>query len=298
MNDMQRYLDYLKYERRYSEFTILSYQQDLDKWMFFLNINKLTYLDVNYRDVRLFLQDCYEKKYARSTVGRILSSIKSFYKYLIIEKKIEQNPIALIQKGKTYQKLPQFLYVQEMTALFDSIDKSSVLGMRNYALLELLYATGIRVRECSEIKLHDFDIANRMLRIEGKGSKVRYIPVGEFAIDAIKLYLGESRPQLVKKSEHSHSYLFVNHLGNNLSDRGIRDILNRITKITSERIKISPHKIRHTFATHLLDNGADLRSVQELLGHVNLSSTQIYTHVSKERLKAVYSVTHPRAKNK
>ena len=296
MEMIKKYINYLKYEKRYSEHTIISYENDLNAWMKFLYDLKIDYKEVTYREVRLFLQQCHQKKLARSTVGRRMSAIKMFYRFLVIEAIIKTNPIVLVKTGIKTSILPKFLYEQEIEALFSSIDTSDVLGCRNYALLELLYATGIRVSECCGLRTSDLDFDRGMLLVYGKDQKMRYVPLGEFVIHAMQDYLSK-RHELSVKSNIKSDIVFLNHRGTALTDRGVRDILKRMTNTTSEHIKLAPHMIRHTFATHLLNNGADLRSVQELLGHVNLSSTQIYTHVSKERLKAVYNLTHPRAKN-
>jgi integrase/recombinase XerC len=297
MEAVENYLNYLTYEKRYAENTIESYEKDLQKWMTFLSTKDISYVDITYKEVRLFLQDCYNQKLARTTVGRTMSAIKMFYRYLVSTGIIKVNPISLVKAGSGINTLPKFLYEQEINALFDSIDTSTVLGNRNYALLELLYATGIRVAECCDLKISNFDFDGGLLLIFGKGGKMRYVPIGEFAVSAIKKYLKEARPELARKSKIETDVVFLNHRGTALTDRGVRDILKRITDATSENIKLAPHMIRHSFATHLLNNGADLRAVQELLGHANLSSTQIYTHVSKDRLKTVYDMTHPRARS-
>ena len=297
MEQLQNYMDYLTYEKRYSPHTITNYKKDIQNWLTFLNSKNTFFLNATYKDVRLFLQDCHNKKLARTSVGRTMSAIKMFYKFLVSTGIINSNPIMLIKAGKNISTLPKFLYEQEINALFDSIDTSDVLGIRNYALLELLYATGIRVSECCDLKLFNFEIDTGLLLVHGKGGKMRYVPIGEFAASAIEDYIRKARPQLASKSKIATDVVFLNNRGTPLTDRGIRDILKRLTLATSENIKLSPHMVRHTFATHLLNNGADLRSVQELLGHVNLSSTQIYTHVSKERLKSVYEMAHPRARS-
>lgn len=296
MEMLEEYLNYLTYELRYSDHTIANYNADIEKWIEFLNDTQVVLTEATYKEVRLFLQDCHNKKLARATVGRYMSSIKMFYRFMLKEGYVAANPIMLIRRQKKVDLLPKFLYEQEMTALFESIDDTDALGIRNIALLELLYATGIRVNECCELRLTDFDFDASMLLVHGKGNKMRYVPLGEFVTSALSDYLKNARGELLNKSKKDTDYIFLNNTGTPLTDRGVRDILNRITKKTAQNIKITPHMIRHTFATHLLNNGADLRSVQELLGHVSLTSTQIYTHVSKERLKEVYTLTHPRAR--
>lgn len=297
MQELKDYLNYLTYEKRYSELTITSYEKDLNNWFTFLATKNVTMLEVTHREVRAYLQECYHKKLARTTVGRSISAIKMFYRFLVAEGVIDANPIVTTRTNRSVSALPKFLYEQEITALFESIDTTEILGIRNLAILELLYATGIRVAELCTIKLADVDFDGGMLLVHGKGGKMRYIPLGDFVVDALSAYLKTARPELAKKAKMPTDILFLNHYGRPLTDRGVRDILTRLTDGAAANIKLAPHMIRHTFATHLLDNGADLRSVQELLGHANLSSTQIYTHVSKEKLKSVYELTHPRAKH-
>lgn len=295
MAEVEKYLQYMKYEKRYSPLTVQSYEQDLKLWLAFLEARDVEPFEATYREVRGFLQDCHLKKRARTSVSRMLSAIKMFYRFLVNEGHIKTNPITLSRTAKGAQPLPKFLYEQEIEALFLTLDASTTLGQRDYALLELLYATGIRVSECCGLKISDFDFERSLLRVYGKGQKVRYVPLGAFVTVAMKAYLEEARVQLAQKNTLQTDAVFLNHRGAALSDRGVRDILTRLTEKAAQNTKLSPHMIRHTFATHLLNHGADLRAVQELLGHANLSSTQIYTHVSKERLKAVYEQTHPRA---
>ena len=293
---VNRYLEYLTYEKRYSTHTILNYKKDLEEWQSFCKQELIEPLDVEYSEVRAYLNYCYTHQLNRSTVSRKLSSLRSYYQFLLKEGVICHNPFSMIKAPKGGQVLPKFLYEEEMVALFESIDQSTVLGCRNYALLEILYATGIRVSECCGLTLKQLDFETGMMLVHGKGGKDRYIPLGEFAVESIQAYLQQSRPRLLKKSKIETDYLFLNHYGLPLTERGVRDILNRLTKQTANHIKLAPHMIRHTFATHLLNHGADLRAVQELLGHEHLSSTQIYTHVSKEHLKQAYALAHPRAK--
>lgn len=229
-------------------------------------------------------------------MSRKLSSLRSFYQFLLKEEIVEQNPFLLMKGPKKGETLPKFLYAEELQALFESIDQTTILGCRNYALLELLYGTGIRVSECCQMEISQLNRELGVVLIHGKGGKDRYVPIGSFALEALENYLLKSRPNLLKKSNIETNIIFLNHLGTPLTERGVRDILNRMTNQTSKHLKVAPHMLRHTFATHLLNNGADLRSVQELLGHENLSSTQIYTHVSKEHLKQVYALAHPRAR--
>ena len=290
------YFEYLTYEKRYSSHTILSYQLDLEEWQSFCEKELIQLLEVEYGEVRAYLNECYLQKLSRSTVSRKLSSLRSFYQFLLKEGVVSNNPFSMIKAPKGGQVLPKFLYEEEIEALFNSIDQTTVLGCRNYALLEILYATGIRVSECCGLTLKQLDLDAGMLLVHGKGGKDRYIPLGAFALESIEAYLKKSRPALLNKSKVETDRLFLNHYGLPLTERGVRDILNRLTKQTAQHIKLAPHMIRHTFATHLLNHGADLRSVQELLGHEHLSSTQIYTHVSKDHLQQAYVMAHPRAR--
>ena len=293
---IDQFLEYLTYEKRYSAHTVLNYQNDLKEWFSLCEQEGLLIENIQYNDVRTYLSWCYTKKLSRRTVSRKLSALRSFYQFLLNEGVVGNNPFSMLKAPKAKQTLPKFLYEEEMAAIFESIDQESVLGCRNYAILELLYGTGLRVSECCGLQLEQLDFELAVLLVHGKGNKQRYIPMGAFAVLAVQNYLEKSRPQLVGKSQSATKSLFLNHLGYPLTERGVRHILNQITEKAAGNIKLAPHMIRHTFATHLLNNGADLRSVQELLGHENLSSTQIYTHVSKEHLKQVYQRAHPRAK--
>lgn len=295
-NYFDAYMEYLTYEKRYSTHTVLNYQKDLQEWQLFCEKEFIRPLEVEYGEVRAYLNYCYLQKLSRSTVSRKLSSLRSFYQFLLKDNIITNNPFSMIKAPKGGQMLPKFLYEEEMVALFDSIDQTTILGCRNYALLEILYATGIRVSECCGLTLKQLDLESGMVLVHGKGGKDRYIPLGAFAVESIQTYLEKSRPSLLNKTKIETDCLFLNHYGFPLTERGVRDILNRLTKQTAQHIKLAPHMIRHTFATHLLNHGADLRAVQELLGHEHLSSTQIYTHVSKEHLQQAYVMAHPRAK--
>ena len=220
--------------------------------------------------------------------------MRSFYKYLAREKIIDDNPFTLVSMPKAEKRLPGFFYEEELEMLFDSCKTDTPLGIRNKAILELLYGTGIRVGECCSIRLKDIDFYMSTMLIHGKGHKERYVPFGSFAHDQLEDYIRNARPVLLNGAE-DHGYLFVNFRGGRLTPRGLRGILNKLLEESSLQGKIHPHKLRHTFATHLLNNGADMRTVQELLGHAFLSSTQIYTHVTNEHLRKTYMSSHPRA---
>lgn len=292
---LKLFIEYLQIERNYSQYTIGSYEFDVKDFFMFMNEQNINSVnDVTYSDIRIYLTKLYEERLARKSVARKISSLRSFYKFLSREKIIEENPFTLVSIPKAEKRLPNFFYGEEMQQLFDAIKTESPLGLRNLAILELLYATGIRVGECSQLRLKDVDFFLSTILVHGKGSKDRYVPFGSFAHDALEQYIHNARKQLMK-NQNTHDFLFVNYRGGPLTTRGISVILGKILEDSSYNGKIHPHMLRHTFATHLLQNGADMRTVQELLGHSFLSSTQKYTHVTNEYLRKSYMSHHPRA---
>lgn len=290
-------MEYLQIEKNASPYTTLFYQQDIDLFLDFLNSENINELSqVNYQDIRVFLTLLYQKKLSRRSVSRILSSLRSFYKYLEREKNVDTNPFIQISLPKTAKKIPNFLYQAELEALFEASDLSTPLGQRNQALLETLYATGIRVSECQGLLIQNIDFSIGSMFIRGKGNKERYVIFGRYAEEALQSYIEEGRNKLLAKNKQETNHVFLNARGTPLTTRGIRSILTKMVEQTALSIHLHPHMLRHTFATHMLNEGADLRTVQELLGHENLSSTQIYTHVTKDHLQKVYMKSHPRAK--
>jgi len=294
-NHVQAFITYLQIEKNYSPYTIEFYTQDINQFFHFMKdqvIDKLE--DVSPSDVRIYLTELFSEQLARKTIARKISSLRSFYRFLLREKVVENNPFSAVSIPKLEKRLPDFFYEEELQQLFLSCDTNTPLGLRNKALLELLYATGIRVGECTKIQLSDIDFSVSTVLVRGKGQKERYVPFGSFAHNALEAYIKTGRNKLMKNAS-THSYLFVNYRGGILTDNGVRDILNKMMNTSSSQGKIHPHKLRHSFATHLLANGADMRTVQELLGHAFLTSTQIYTHVTNEYLKKTYMSYHPRA---
>ncbi len=291
MKYLEDYLKYLKYQKNYSQETIDSYEEDLVEFFDFLESENLELLTVEYDDVRFFLMGLDKKHNKASTVSRKLSSLRGFYKFLINKEYIKNNPFSLIKSPKKEKKLPRFFYYNELEEMFNSIDITTPLGQRNRLILEVLYASGVRVSELVNIKLKD--INGEEIKVLGKGNKERITRIGDYAREILDLYLDEGYKELNKKNS---DYLFLNNNGNKLTTRGIRYILDEIIKNTNVKKKISPHMLRHSFATHLLNEGCDILSVQELLGHESLSATAIYTHVTTDRLKDVYFKTHPRAR--
>ncbi len=291
MKYLEEYLKYLKYQKNYSQETIDSYEEDLVEFLDFLKKENIDLLDVKYDDVRFFLMELNDKKNKASTISRKLSSLRGFYKFLINRDYIKNNPFTLIKTPRKEKKLPRFFYYNELEEMFNSIDISDALGQRNRLILEVLYASGVRVSELVNIKLKD--INDEEIKVLGKGNKERITRIGDYAREILDLYLSDGYKELNKNNSE---YLFLNKNGNKLTTRGIRYILDEIIKNTNVKKKISPHMLRHSFATHLLNEGCDILSVQELLGHESLTATAIYTHVTTDRLKDVYFKTHPRAR--
>jgi integrase/recombinase XerC len=294
--EIEAFIKYLKIEKNSSSHTIDNYLRDINHFMGFIKQQGISHFAaVSYATVRVYLTILYDKQYARKTVSRKISSLRSFYRYMLREEIVTDNPFFSTALPKQRKQLPKFLYYEELEQILSVCDCNDTLGQRDLALLELLYGTGIRVSECCNINLSDLDRANQLVLVKGKGKKERYVPIGSYAIQAVEHYIQHGRVELVGKHKGDQNALFVNHRGGRLTDRGIRTILDKIIKKASSTLHVSPHTLRHTFATHLLNEGADLRTVQELLGHENLSTTQIYTHVTKEQLRKVYQTCHPRA---
>lgn len=296
MDHLTDFLRYIIIERHYSEKTKEAYQDDiLDFFSFLKETGNEDYLSVTVQDIRIYLSFLHDQSYSRNTISRKLSSLRSFYQFLVKNDILSENPFSYIQMKRQQAKLPRFFYEKEIDALFQQTQGDDALDNRNRALLEVLYGTGIRVTECTNIKIKDIDFDTSVVLIYGKGNKERYVPFGSFAHDAILDYMKHGRDELMTKGKTTHDFLFVNHRGEKLTDSGIQYILKKMIEKSSLTADIHPHMFRHTFATHLLNNGADLRTVQELLGHSSLSSTQIYTHVTTDTLQKSYRNFHPRA---
>ncbi|OLN22798.1 tyrosine recombinase XerC [Domibacillus antri] len=293
-NYTHSYFAYLQIEKNSSVHTIKNYRDDLEQFFMFMNEQHIKKVeDVTHQDARLYLTGLHAQKMARASVSRKISALRGFYRFLMREEIVMENPFLIVHRPKGTKKLPSFFYEEEMRELFETVQETDALSIRNKALLELMYGTGIRVSECTGLTLTDIDIDLGIILVRGKGGKERYVPFGSFAAEAVQSYVELSRPTLMKNA--NHSMLFVNYRGGPLTVRGVRHILTELIEKASLSGKIHPHMLRHTFATHLLNNGADMRTVQELLGHTSLSSTQMYTHVTKEHLQKTYMKHHPRA---
>lgn len=300
------FMVYMEGERNCSVYTLDNYRRDLfDGLDFFCRVlgkkdDRVVPGDINYSLLRQYLGHLRIKGLSRATMARRLAAWRTFYRFLCREGYIMGNPVHRLPLPKQGRKLPGFLYLDEVRLLIGAPQTDNPLGIRDRALLELLYATGIRVGELVGLDVDDVDFRSEVIMVSGKGNKERLAPFGSYAAGALKNYLQESRPKLLpclgnKAGQDKQKALFLNFRGGRLTSRGIRGIISKyIQKLHMEK-GVSPHTLRHSFATHLLDNGADLRAVQELLGHARLSTTQIYTHVTKERLRAEYNKAHPRA---
>ena len=287
-NDLQRFLTYLKNERNFSDHTVTAYKNDVLQFIAFLEQEQLDFRTFEYRDARNYLVSQYNKGLERTTVSRRISALRSFYGFLYDGD--ESNPFVQLVHPKQKKYLPEFFYEKEMTLLFNSIDMSKPFAVRDKFILEMLYATGMRVSEFIELKSDAFDLGLMTVKVMGKGRKERIIPYGAYAHRSLLDYMDFRNSMTI-----THDYLLINQRGGPLTARGLTYILDMLIKRSSADGHIHPHKLRHTFATHLLNNGADLRTVQELLVHVNLSTTSKYTHITKAHLRNSYLSAHPRA---
>ena len=285
MNDFK---NYLLIDRHYSNNTINSYMNDLNIYINYLDSINIDYLKADQNTILEYLKYIHNKN--ELTLAHNISVLRSFYKFLLKEEKITNNPMENIDLPKLSKKLPSVLTIEEVDKLLD-IDLNDMYDYRNKAMLELLYASGLRVSELINLKIEDIDLTNDIVRTLGKGSKMRIVPFGNCALIALEKYINEYRALFIKKEVNE--YLFLNNHGKKMTRQGFFKILKAIALKQGIKKDISPHTLRHSFATHLLNGGADLRSIQEMLGHSNLATTQIYTNISKEELKKNYQNTHP-----
>lgn len=279
---------YLEIEKNYSPHTILNYRLDLEDFKKFLGGVELEKVD--YLALRKYLAVLKEKNLGTRTVGRRISALRSFFKFLTREGLLKTNPILILSSPKQEKHLPVFMTEEEVTRLIEGAfprNELDELGLRNRAILETFYSTGIRISELVGLDLQDIDFIGGIVKVMGKGKKERLVPIGETAASVIRKYLNKRKRQV--------DALFLNKNGKRITTRGVRGIVGKYIRLVGIKQGVSAHTFRHSFATHLLNRGADLRTVQELLGHANLSTTQIYTHLTTEKLKSVYDKAHPRA---
>lgn len=285
---IEKFIRYLEIEKDYSKYTIVNYRLDLEGFKNFLG--ETAPEKVDYLLLRKYLAILKEKNHQPRTIARKLSALRSFFKFLTREGLIKTNPILILSSPKLDKHLPQFLTEEEVTKLIESAapkNEKDERSLRDRAILETFYSTGIRISELVGLNLDDIDFIGGVVKVRGKGKKERLVPIGDYAINALRTYINKRK----KQSEA----VFLNRSGRRITDRGVRNIVEKYINRASIKHGVSAHTLRHSFATHLLNRGADLRSVQELLGHANLSTTQIYTHLTTERLKSVYDKAHPRA---
>ncbi len=288
---IDEFITYLQVERGLAENTISSYSRDLVRFITYLETRKIAPLKTTRKVIRDYLgtltQDLSKRSQARN-----VSAIKTFFRFLVSEGRMKENPARLLETPRIQQKLPDILSVDEVEQLLSQPDIATPLGQRDRAMLELLYATGLRVSELVNLKLLDVNLEAGYVKTFGKGSKERMVPFGEMALQAIKTYLSEGRQALLKRG--NPPYLFLNFRGKPLSRQGFWKIIRNHGTMAGIQKKIKPHGLRHSFASHLLEAGADLRSVQVMLGHADITTTQIYTHVTRKRLKELHETCHPR----
>ncbi|MBO0481985.1 site-specific tyrosine recombinase XerD [Candidatus Enterococcus courvalinii] len=292
--ELSEYLHYLNIERGLSANTRKSYERDLEQYLHFMEEKKITSWQMVDRYLVIqYLEKLHEEQKATATITRMISSLRRFHQFLRQERYTDHDPMQHIDTPKKAQKLPSTLTLKEVETLIETPDTSKTLGIRDRAILEVMYATGMRVSELINLKLGDLHLSLGLLQTIGKGDKERIIPLGDYAIQWLERYLDEARPLLVKDTSELH--VFVNNHGKGLSRQGIWKNLKQLVQQAGIRKDVTPHTLRHSFATHLLENGADLRTVQELLGHADISTTQIYTHITKKRMTDVYKQHFPRA---
>ena len=291
--DVRTFLSYLRVEKGLSDNTIQSYRRDMLKFVGFLEKQNLDTAKIQRQDVVDFLATLYKRRLDSRSVARHLVTIRHFFRFSLLEGFIKEDPAATIESPKFRQSLPYFLSVEEVERLLKQPDTSSLIGLRDKAIIELMYSTGIRVSELAGIRVGDLQLDAGCLRCIGKGNKERLVPVGKKALAVVEAYLKKSRPELLRDNASAH--LFLNQRGRAMDRITIWKMMGRYGRKAALRKPLKPHTLRHSFATHLLDRGADLRSVQMMLGHSDISTTQIYTHVVEERLKQVYKAHHPRA---
>ena len=300
VNDMDEYedilndfCDYLKIDKRYSDLTVESYRTEIKGYLDFFKEKNIKVKDIKNSDIKDYLAYIKKGETSERTLAHNVSVIRTFYKFLLTLKIIERNPTEFLELPKLRKKLPTVLSKEEVEKLLD-IDLTDCYSYRNKAMLELLYSTGLRVSELVNLELSNIDLENCTLKTIGKGNKERIIPISDYALYYVEKYINKYRGSMLKKGVNN--YVFINNHGNVMTRQGFFKIIKKLAVEKNIKTPISPHTLRHSFATHLLDYGADLRSIQEMLGHSNLSTTQIYTHVSNEHLKNNYNSSHPHSK--
>ena len=291
MSDIEKFLEYLRIELNYSDKTIKSYEQDIASFKHYLNSVGLSFVDANPQLIREYLSRQIEQGNTKVTCCRRIAALRHFYSYLVKHQVVKINPFLLVRAPKKEIRYPEALYLEQVEMLFNkNKERDDDLKFRDQAIIELLYASGVRVSELVNIKMNSIDFKNRTIRVLGKGRKERMVMFTISCQNTLLEYLNKS------SIRHSSDYLFVNAKGEQLTTRGVEYILDQIQNKCGIQLGLHPHMLRHTFATHLLEGGADLRVIQELLGHESINTTQIYTHITEEAMKQQFEMSHPRAK--
>ena len=292
---LEQFLLHLEFEKGFAANTILSYRQELEKYFAFLKKRRLDYLRVEEKHILDFIRET-GRSGAVSSQAHLISVLKSFYRYLLQDELLEFSPVSAVSLPKKWIKLPKYLSIDDVSLLLETPDPSTVIGKRDKAILELMYATGLRISEVVGLKLTDLYLDEGFLRVLGKGGKERIVPCNEISRDCLRDYFDHSRPLLVKQGRPEQ--VFVNYSGAMFSRQGLWKMIKAYGRKAGLAGRLTPHVLRHSFATHLVERGADLRSVQMLLGHSSITTTEIYTHLAKDQVKKVYDQFHPRSKKK
>ena len=303
---LTQFLEHLRYERNVSEHTLRNYAIDLGQFLEHLapadpatgERREVDVKEIDHITIREWLSELHDAQKKKSSIARKLAALRTFFQFLIREGAVEANPAKLVSTPRLEKKLPNHLSVEDAVRFIETPDETTDLGKRDRAILEMLYGTGVRVSELVKLDLRDIDFRGRTIRVKGKRRKERVVPFGEPALHALMRYLTEVRPAFLNNApaaERDEAAVFLNYQGTRITTRSVGRMVDKYIKICAGIHDISPHSLRHSFATHLLDSGADLRDIQELLGHARLSTTQIYTHVSMEKLIEVYDKAHPKA---
>lgn len=294
--DLGRYLVYLQMEKGLAENTLISYKQDLEKFASFLHAHKLAHIDLPENRALDFIKEESQRGSSFATQAHVVTVLKGFYKYLALEDRMDYNPLSNIESPKKWKTLPKYLTITQVSELLELPDMATPIGQRDKAVLELMYATGLRISEVIGLKGDNIYMEDNFLRVIGKGRKERVIPFGETARKYMENYLTNARPLLLKKKKSDH--IFLNNHGEQLTRQGLWKVIKGYAGSLGVYSTLTPHTLRHSFATHLLERGADLRSIQLMLGHASISTTEIYTYIAKAGVKKIYDKYHPRGKNR
>ena len=291
-NYIKEFQDYLLMEKGLSENSIFSYSYDLKKFNEYLNVHNKTFVQVETDDITEYLKEQKKKKISSRSLARAVAALRQFYRYLKEENKVTINPVEKVQTPDVKKSLPDYLTLEEINELFSTIREDDPYELRDKAIFELLYSSGLRISEACNLLLADVDFENMFLTIRGKGGRERLVPFGEHSLSILRMYLERARDQILK--ERFSDYLFISKKGDFLNRKSVWRLLKKYLSRTNIKKVVTPHTFRHSFATHMIENNADLRSVQELLGHIDISTTQIYTHLASRTLKEVHKKFHPR----